>query len=670
MPTQETASEIMLQTTPENVFVFYSLESILCGLLMFGLMWALYKNPALRSSKRLILLLAAIAALGFAFFLCSSVGFYDFYFHEKLFRENPENVAFVFFLLASLLLGSAFNPPASLKSTPAFLLIIGALLGLIDLLWHAARREEVQSAHWLWLAILLVLIFISLVRTGVQASRNLLFLMFFGLVFSFSLFFFFFSENYPSGGYGVFLWAVQHAAFLGSLIACAHFIEVDTQDLFVKAFVRLNLTFVLLAGFVILLITGMERREYAEFAAREAAELMEYLRGHVMYFDGEGQGSQEILRNPEITKKIVADFGKLPDLRSVAINLNNHQLNTTINPDGIVYSRLFVDAGGLVKNRPGKFEPTIEGNVLRLSMPIYGADEITGWIELKESLTVMNKRIAHQIMIIFSAFTTIVIFSSILVGIIVTQADATIRKQYQEIEETHKQLFQAAKLAALGEMAGAVAHEINNPMGIILGRSDYLSAMAKLRKADEFVEDIEVIQRNATRTARIISELLDFARVHKLNRELHDINALLTGTVELVLPRITSQNLILSKELSPLPMLSVDAHQLQQVFVNLVNNAIDASNAGGTIHLQTSYDSTRSMVEVAVQDKGMGISSGHLKNIFDPFFTTKEGGTGLGLSVSYRIVRDHGGEISVDSVKGEGSRFTIKLPVIENIQTT
>ena len=102
---------------------------------------------------------------------------------------------------------------------------------------------------------------------------------------------------------------------------------------------------------------------------------------------------------------------------------------------------------------------------------------------------------------------------------------------------------------------------------------------------------------------------------------------------------------------------------MQQVLVNLVNNAIDACPADGAIRLRTCNDSERSVVEITIEDNGAGIPPEHLKKIFDPFFTTKQGGTGLGLSISYRIVRDHGGEISVQSEKGQGTRFAVTLPI-------
>ncbi|MFQ5738185.1 MAG: sensor histidine kinase, partial [Acidobacteriota bacterium] len=395
------------------------------------------------------------------------------------------------------------------------------------------------------------------------------------------------------------------------------------------------------------------------FAEREASDLMEFLRGHVMYFHRRGQPDPQVLVNPEITKRIVASFGNITDLKSVAIDLDGLRLDVSIAADGMVAQKIRQTRG---TSTPPPFDPTIEKNLLVLATPIYRDDTITGWVQLKESVAGMNRSIARQIMIIFSAFTVTVTLSGILIGIIVTQADTTIRKQYGELAETHKRLLQAAKLAALGEMAGGVAHEINNPLGIILGRADYLSSLDGRRKLADCQEDLEVIQRNAARAGKIISDLLDFARPHPLDSQEQDLNELLSETVGFMEPRIRSSHLKIRKELSPLPPVQVDRDRMQQVFVNLINNAIDASPENGTIRLRTRADRSNSLLEVSIEDNGVGMPEEQLKKVFDPFFTTKPQGTGLGLSVSYTIVREHGGQILADSQPGRGTRFRVTLP--------
>lgn len=650
----------MFQITPENVFVFYSFEAILSGLLALVLIWVMYKRRWLKKRESSLFLLGALCSLAFAFFLCSSLNFYEFYFQEKALQRDPEAVACSFFFFAALFLGASFNRPVSFRSTSALLLTAGAGLGVVHLMLHIFNWGEAHvPLHFLGISALLVAFFLS--SRGHQGKKQLSPLLVFA-GFSASFLLFFLLESSPNQMFAVPFGIGRHLALLGSLLAVAHVIESDTEDLFVKFFIRLNLTFILLAGFIIVVVAGVQRQEYMTFAAREAEDLMEFLRGHVMYFQDQGYDDRRVLSSSEISKKIVADFGKISDLQSVAIQLNRLQLDMNIDSEGIV-QRVIQERSP--PSQVPKFEPEIDGNILRLSAPIYSSDQIAGWVELRESLATMNKGISHQIMIIFSAFTFIVLLSGILVGLIVTQADTTIRKQYRELEETHKQLLQAAKLAALGEMAGGVAHEINNPLGVILGRADYLGSRAKLRKDDELVEDLQVIQDNATRAGRIISDLLDFARPHPLNLQQYDLNSLLTQTAELMESRLSSKKLAMRQETTSLPPVEMDWDRMLQVFVNLINNSIDACQEGGTIRLQTHLDSSGSRVKVTLEDDGVGILKEELKKVFDPFFTTKPKGTGLGLSVSYSIVRDHGGEISVESSLGKGTRFTVSLPVAE-----
>ncbi|MFQ5929752.1 MAG: sensor histidine kinase, partial [Acidobacteriota bacterium] len=620
-----------------------------------------YKNSQLRKRASSVLLLAALCNLAFAFFLCSSLNFYEFYYQHRLLQQDPENVACGFFFMGALLLGAAFNPPSSFKSPLAFLFLAGAALALAHLITHLMNRGQTPSGpHFLAISALFGL-FIIVLLTGEGERKAGLFPLLLFLGFSASFFLSFLLKSGANEALNTAFWIGQHLALVGSLIVLAHVVESDSGDLFVKFFIRLNLTFILLAGFIIFLVAGVQRQQYVSFAAREVEHLMEFLQGHVMYFHDRGQNDRQVLGNPEISKRIVWDFGNISDLRSVAIRLNRLQLNMIIDSNGLIEHA--IEERSL--ERKLSFDPTIKGNMLRLSAPIYAGDQVVGWVELNKSLVSMNKVIAQQIMIIFSAFTVIVVASGVVVGIIVTQADATIRRQYAELEETHKQLLQAAKLAALGEMAGGVAHEINNPLGVILGRADYLGTLARQRQADEFAEDLEVIQHNAARAGKIISDLLDFARPHPLDRQTHDLNSLVTQTAELMEPQAESRDLTLQKQLSALAPVEIDWDHMQQVLVNLINNSIDACQDGGTIRLWTQMNSSHSLVEVTVEDDGVGIPAEHLKNIFDPFFTTKEQGTGLGLSVSYSIVRDHGGQLSVESQPGPGTRFTITLPVAE-----
>lgn len=648
----------MLQITPENVFVFYSFEWILSGLLAVILLWALYRHPPLRKENPLLFLLAASVSLAVAFFLTSFLNFYEFYYQHRLFPQAPENVAFPFFVLSALLLGSSRSSSTHFRHLWLSALASFACVGLLILLmrWVTGSMEP-GALHWLALALFL---FFLLVENwnGAVSGRWFLAVTFLGFSLGF-LFLFFLHYRLPNE-WRLIWWSGHHLALLGSLVALAHIIESWTQDLFIKFFIRLNLTFMVLAGFIIVVVTGVQRREYVASAQREAADLMEFLQGHVMYFHDQGQEDGQVLNHPEMTRRIVSDFGNLHALRSVSICFNDLELTLAIDGQGMIERSIRPVSPRAV---PGTFEPVLEGSFLRIFAPIYSEARVAGWVELAESVVPMNQRIAHQIMTIFSAFTVMVMVGSVLIGIIVSQADRTIRRQYDELKRTHQQLLQAAKLAALGEMAAGVAHEINNPLGVISGHAEYLGKLAQLRQDPDLLEDLRIIQRNASRAARIIRELLDFARPHRLNRQETDINRILNESLNLLAPRLSGGELRVQKTLMPLPPVPVDRDRLQQVFVNLLNNCVDACGDGGTIQLTTRYDPLRCQVEISVRDDGIGISGENLKKIFDPFFTTKKGGTGLGLSVSYRIVRDHGGEILVDSQEGQGAVFVVTLPV-------
>jgi signal transduction histidine kinase len=244
-----------------------------------------------------------------------------------------------------------------------------------------------------------------------------------------------------------------------------------------------------------------------------------------------------------------------------------------------------------------------------------------------------------------------------------------LRQGMRKLEETQAQLIQSAKLAAVGELAAGVAHEINNPLTSIIG---FTRLMLEDLPADHQMRgDLETIDREAARTRHIVRTLLDFARTSEPVLRPADLNALVEESVMLVCTRSVLAKVALEKETSPLPPVMLDANQIKQVLVNLLNNAVQAMPDGGRLTVSTwladeqSDGAHRQMAAVAIRDTGMGIEPGNLGRIFDPFFTTKEvgQGTGLGLSVSYSIVEKHNGRIEVNSAPGEGSAFVVLLPI-------
>jgi two-component system NtrC family sensor kinase len=230
----------------------------------------------------------------------------------------------------------------------------------------------------------------------------------------------------------------------------------------------------------------------------------------------------------------------------------------------------------------------------------------------------------------------------------------------EEIKKIHSQLFRSEKLASIGKLAAGVAHEINNPLTGILTNASLL--LEDLGKDDPRREDTEVIVRETIRCREIVKRLLDFARQTKPLKQSSNVNTIIENIIFLVRNQASFRNIAIIKNLSDyLPDIMADADQIQQVFINIILNAAEAMNKGGTLTIQSKL--LDSQIQVQFTDTGMGISEDVKEKIFDPFFTTKEQGTGLGLSISYGIIEQHGGTINVESKKSVGSTFTILLPI-------
>jgi two-component system NtrC family sensor kinase len=238
-----------------------------------------------------------------------------------------------------------------------------------------------------------------------------------------------------------------------------------------------------------------------------------------------------------------------------------------------------------------------------------------------------------------------------------------VQERTQELQQVQDQLVRAGKMAALGELAAGVAHEINNPLTGVLTFSSLI--LKKLDESHPWKKDMENIVQQTTRCRNIVRGLLDFARQRKPDKKEWDIHTLIDRTVILVENQARFQNIKIVKEFKTgIPMLFLDGDQIQQVFMNIIINAADAmAGDGGTLTIRTNMKD--GMAEVSFTDSGCGIAKEHLSKLFDPFFTTKETGkgTGLGLAISYGIIQSHGGDIGVESKVGKGSTFRIKLPI-------
>ncbi|MGE5249710.1 MAG: GAF domain-containing protein [Bacteroidota bacterium] len=245
-----------------------------------------------------------------------------------------------------------------------------------------------------------------------------------------------------------------------------------------------------------------------------------------------------------------------------------------------------------------------------------------------------------------------------------TQSELKARMEAQEAAESR--LLQAAKLAAVGEMAAGIAHELNNPLTTVTGFTELV--LQDLPPDTDYKEDLEMILREARRASDVVRRLLDFSRQGERTRARTDVNEIVEDVIALTQHLIHTSGVQLTINLAgDLPWVSVDRNQMKQVLLNLIHNSLQAMPSGGSLQVGTDARrrDDREWVLMIVSDTGTGISVQDRERVFEPFFTTKgnSGGTGLGLSVTYGIVTDHGGFIDIESEVGQGSTFTVWIPV-------
>ena len=239
-----------------------------------------------------------------------------------------------------------------------------------------------------------------------------------------------------------------------------------------------------------------------------------------------------------------------------------------------------------------------------------------------------------------------------------------VAERTKALARSEKQIAQADKLASIGQLSSGLAHEINNPLGIILGYTQLLSRNED-PKSQKY-EDLRIIEKHVKACKAIVEDLLNFARSSKPRQNRVDINSLIDDVLTFIQRRSGPDALSIILDYDPdAPAMMMDGEKIKQVLINLLMNAQHATDNQGTIIVKTAFDKTGNQMHIHVKDDGHGIEKKNLSRIFDPFFTTKPTGegTGLGLAVSYGIIKSHGGHIEVDSEPGLGTEFIITLPM-------
>ena len=366
----------------------------------------------------------------------------------------------------------------------------------------------------------------------------------------------------------------------------------------------------------------------------------------------------------------------------VAVALDNAQLYSSLEQKALEIARLkdfseniveslnvgvlAVDLGGMVESWNTRMEQLFGvkrqdavGRQLRALLPEELAEEIAARRDEEQITGIYKQRLHHQgkFLTLNVSITPLVSKSGERIGRLLLFDDVTQRERMEE------QMTQTEKLTSLGLLAAGVAHEVNTPLAVI---SNYIQMLAKQMPNDDPRHAIiDKIVKQTFRASEIVNNLLNFSRTGAAELADIDVNRVVEETLSLVAHPLKTSQIHIVKQLSAsLPPVRGSANKLQQVFLNLFLNARDAMPAGGMLEVRTAAHN--GSVEVEVADTGSGIPREHIHRIFDPFFTTKSNGrgTGLGLSVSYGIIKEHAGKIDVRSTPGKGTSFHVEFPAL------
>lgn len=368
-----------------------------------------------------------------------------------------------------------------------------------------------------------------------------------------------------------------------------------------------------------------------------------------------------ILRDPKTGSLSIAASRGVEDptaleMRLALVTRLTADTNSATTEDGLM-------TGHLDKDERASGLSGAESIKALLLSPLHSKNRILGYFcavrtELDSAFTQTDRRNAN----IFTSLTAQAVDNAQLYRELETKI-AALNQAYAKLAQMQKTLVQSEKLAAIGQLSAGVAHELNNPLTIVIGLSELL--LEDPNQSESQKKDLQQVKEQAERCRRIILNLLQFAQKNESEKASTQINSILDKTIELFKFNLQKTEVELVKEFDDkLPEIEINPYQMQQVFLNIMNNALYAIKDRPQPRLSFKTRMNGNNIAISFTDNGSGIAENMVSRIFDPFFTTKEvgKGTGLGLSISYGIVKEHGGDIHVQSAEGKGATFTIELP--------
>ena len=650
----------LFSRTFENTFIFDLFDVLLCGIIVLVILRAWRAQTKTIPVRNHLLLLLAFSSLGASFatkaLLSGAFIFVRYRAPVSLF----ESVFHVFQAGGWLLLAASAYQALRRQSRGlmALQLSLFSLFTLSPLLilpgWLGSLTPKFMIFLDLANIVLIAFTLVHIYRTPLGGRRYAAGAL--ALVLVAASLHFVSSLNWGDPASLIF-WNSEQFAWSFSLFTCALAIGETSRDLFDKVFVRLQITFILLASVMLLVITQSEKSDYFAGIRGRADQLAESIREDVDRLWQQNESLSAIVARDDLPKAI-HEFDNLPELKIVRISADN-QIATLQISDNREVSALsgFQSGSPLIRLDPEEYFVI---NVVPLKTTANGEIEFYGTREF------LDQHIRRRIVLIFSLFTIMVALSTLMIGLVVRGASAKIRGQAGEIEKAQKQLYQSSKLAAIGELAAGVAHEINNPATTILSLSSFWASLNGGKPVAVDPEDLREVMTQAQRIARITASLLELSRPQILEMKPVPLDRVINLSLRLVDDLLTANRISVQKDL-PREIINIrgDEDSLVRALENLYRNAIDAMPNSGILSLGVVWeDRLRKSIRLEIADTGSGIQKEHLDRVFDPFFTTKDvgKGTGLGLSIIHGIIKEHQGTIAVESQLGRGTKFAIVLP--------